>query len=92
MIREAEFDSVLTMRVGNGKNSHDNLPSAADVGGQNIAARIVRRMHGSTTGIGVRPPEGTFRREAALWVSSLLHSRGAFSFDFTWTLSPWHTT
>lgn len=55
MILEVGFDSVRTMRAAGGRNTHDNLPSAGDVEGQNIAARIARRTLGSAIGIGVMP-------------------------------------
>jgi len=47
---------VHTINVGSGKSSQGNLPSADGVGGQNIAARNARRVHGSSTDIGVSLP------------------------------------
>ena len=53
MTAEAGSDNVHTTNVGSGKNIRGNSPSAGDAGGRNTVARSARRVHGSSTDIGV---------------------------------------
>lgn len=39
--------------VGSGRNGRSSLPSVGGVGGRSIVVRIVKRMRGSSIGIGV---------------------------------------